>query len=94
MAQSGSQAPAGEAGLVDYALLVTLAAIWGGSFLFIKIAIDTIPPMTIAAGRIALAAAILYLAARIAGQRLPEAGRAPGSGSSVSPFSAMQYPSP
>lgn len=62
------------AGLKDYALLVTLAAIWGGSFLFIKLAIDTIPAMTIAAGRIALAAAILYLAARMAGQRLPAWG--------------------
>ncbi|RED51447.1 DMT family transporter [Aestuariispira insulae] len=76
MARTGSQAAATPAGWTDYALLVTLAAIWGGSFLFIKIAIDTIPPMTIAAGRIALAAGILYLAARIAGQRLPAFGQA------------------
>lgn len=66
---------ANPAGLRDYSLLVALAAIWGGSFLFIKLAVDTIPPATIAAGRIALAAAILYLAARAAGQRLPAFGR-------------------
>jgi len=34
----------------DYALLVMLAAIWGASFMFIKIAVVTIPPLTITAG--------------------------------------------
>lgn len=66
---------ANPVGIRDYGLLVSLAAIWGGSFLFIKLAVDTIPPATIAAGRIALAACILYLAARMAGQRLPAFGR-------------------
>ncbi|WP_259781886.1 DMT family transporter [Aestuariispira ectoiniformans] len=72
MASTDSTNPVG---IRDYGLLVCLAAIWGGSFLFIKLAVDTIPPATIAAGRIALAACILYLAARMAGQRLPAFGR-------------------
>ncbi len=55
----------------DYVLLVLLAAIWGGSFMFIKVAVETIPPITITAGRITIAAALLYVAARMAGQPLP-----------------------
>lgn len=57
--------------LKDYALLILLASIWGASFLFIKIAIDSIPPLTITAGRICLAAIILYTAMRFAGQQRP-----------------------
>ena len=36
----------------DYALLFLLGAIWGGSFFLIKLAVATIPPLTVAAGRI------------------------------------------
>ena len=34
------------AGFVDYALLFGLAALWGSSFIFIKISVDSIPPLT------------------------------------------------
>lgn len=52
-------------------MLVALAGIWGASFLFIKLAVATVPPITITAGRITLAAVILYAAARLAGQARP-----------------------
>lgn len=56
----------------DYAMLLLLASIWGASFLFIKIAVDTIPPLTITAGRISLAAVILFTAMKFAGQQRPK----------------------
>ncbi len=61
----------GQPGVRDYVLLVTLAAIWGSSFMFIKLAVVEIPPVTIAAVRIAIAAGILFVIARMAGQTLP-----------------------
>ena len=52
-----------------YALLVLLAAIWGASFTLIKVAVDTIPAVTLTASRLILAAAVLAVVALIAGQR-------------------------
>jgi len=43
----------------DYALLVALGAVWGSSFLLIKLAVATIPPITVATGRIAIGALVL-----------------------------------
>ena len=64
----------------DYVLLLTLSLIWGGSFAVIKIAVATVTPLTIAAGRIAIAFILLYALARAAGEVLPAlrdaAGRA------------------
>ena len=61
----------GQPGIRDYAMLLLLSAIWGSSFLFIKIAVDTVPAVTVTAVRIATGAAILFVAARMAGQSLP-----------------------
>lgn len=61
----------GQPGVRDYVLLVTLAAIWGSSFMFIRLAVVEIPPVTVAAVRIAIAALILFVVARMAGQTLP-----------------------
>jgi drug/metabolite transporter (DMT)-like permease len=41
-------------------LLFLLGAIWGTSFLFIKIIVSEIPPMTLVAGRTGLAALVLW----------------------------------
>jgi drug/metabolite transporter (DMT)-like permease len=61
----------GQPGVRDYVLLVILAAIWGSSFLFIKVAVAEIPAVTVATVRIVVAALILWLAARMAGQAMP-----------------------
>ncbi len=45
--------------LKGFATLVLLAMIWGSSFTFIKVALDAITPLSIAAGRISLAAIVL-----------------------------------
>jgi drug/metabolite transporter (DMT)-like permease len=54
----------------DYTLVVTLSLIWASSFLLIKIAIDEVPPVTMAAVRVLIAFVILYLLARLRGQPL------------------------
>ena len=63
------------AGLSDYALLLALSMIWGSSFLFIKLGVDTIPPATLTACRLGVAAALMVVIARLAGQSLPRDGR-------------------
>jgi drug/metabolite transporter (DMT)-like permease len=43
----------------DWLLLVGLSVLWGGSFFFAKVAVEDLPPLTLACGRVAVAAAIL-----------------------------------
>jgi drug/metabolite transporter (DMT)-like permease len=56
---------------VDYLLLLALSAIWGSSFLFIKLAVAAIPPMTLVAARLGLAALAMLLFLVATGRRLP-----------------------
>jgi drug/metabolite transporter (DMT)-like permease len=56
----------------DWLLLVTLSVLWGGSFFFAKIAVLELPPLTVALGRVGIAAAILVVLARATGVTLPE----------------------
>lgn len=58
---------------LDYCLLAFLALLWGSSFLLIKIAVETIPPLTLIAFRVTLAAAILLIVLKIKGGSLPNA---------------------
>lgn len=51
--------------LTDWVLLVALSIVWGGSFLFIGIAVKELPPFTIVLLRVALAAATLHIVLRI-----------------------------
>lgn len=52
-------------------LLLLLAALWGPSFLFIKIAIEDFPPMTLVTIRLMVAAIVLYGILRLNGKSLP-----------------------
>lgn len=56
-------------------LLLLLAALWGPSFLFIKVAVVEIPPITLILGRVGIAAVLLYLLLRLQGSNLPAPGR-------------------
>jgi len=49
-----------SAGLIDYALLFGLAALWGSSFIFIKISVDEIPPLTQTAYRLFIAMVLVF----------------------------------
>src|SRR3954453_19841925 len=55
----------------DWLLLAGLSLLWGGSFFFAKVAVLELPPLTVALGRVALAAAILLTLARATGVALP-----------------------
>ena len=45
--------------VADLVLLAVLATLWGASYTFIKISVETIPPVTLIAGRTLIAGAIL-----------------------------------
>jgi drug/metabolite transporter (DMT)-like permease len=59
----------------EIALLVLLSFIWGGSFTLIKIAVETIPPATVVATRVAVAAVLLILFIGWRGLDLPKDAR-------------------
>ncbi len=61
-------------GLNVFLWLVVLALLWGPSFLFIKVAVHDIPPLTLAAARVSLAAVLLYVVLRFQGRTLPRFG--------------------
>ena len=56
---------------VELLLLLLLATLWGGSYTFIKLGVATIPPVTLIAGRTAIAGLILLLIMHWRGLRLP-----------------------
>jgi drug/metabolite transporter (DMT)-like permease len=51
----------------DWLLLFLLSVLWGGAFFFGKVAIVEIPPLTLALGRVAIAAGVLAVFVRIGG---------------------------
>ncbi len=51
--------------------LLVLAALWGPSFLFIKVAVQDFPPLTLVSLRLGMAAVVLYAMLRLSGGRLP-----------------------
>lgn len=55
----------------ELALLGVLALLWGSSYLFIKIAVAEIPPVTLIAVRVTIAAAFLLAVMHWRGERLP-----------------------
>jgi drug/metabolite transporter (DMT)-like permease len=55
----------------DWLLLVALSLLWGASFYFAKVAVLEIPPLTLALGRVAIAAAVLAAVARAVGGPFP-----------------------
>lgn len=56
---------------LDWGLLALLGVIWGGAFLGVELALDSLSPIWVATGRIALAALLLLGIALIAGDSLP-----------------------
>lgn len=60
---------------VELGYLALLALLWGSSYLFIKIAVATIPPITLIAARVTIAALVLVAVVAWRGDRLPRDGR-------------------
>ncbi len=60
---------------VELSLLALLALLWGSSYLFIRVAVETIPPVTLIAVRVTIAALLLMGLVIRQGHRLPVEGR-------------------
>lgn len=60
---------------LEWSLLFVLSVLWGGSFFFVGVAVKTLPPFTIVALRVALAAVVLHSFILATGRRMPLAPR-------------------
>jgi drug/metabolite transporter (DMT)-like permease len=58
----------------QYILLLALSTVWGASYSFIKVGVETIPPVTLIAGRTLIAGILLIALMRILGIALPRDG--------------------
>ncbi|MGY4312180.1 drug/metabolite transporter (DMT)-like permease [Bradyrhizobium sp. JR3.5] len=58
----------------ELALLLALATLWGGSYIFIKLGVATIPPITLIAARTAIAGLLLLVIMRMRGVTMPMDG--------------------
>ncbi len=56
---------------LELALLGILATLWGASYSFIKVGVETIPPVTLIAARTLIAGALLLMVMRLRRLRLP-----------------------
>ncbi len=59
----------------EWGLLLALSVLWGGSFLFVGVAVRDLPPFTIIAARVGLAALALHLVLAATGRRIPAGPR-------------------
>ncbi|MBP1871112.1 drug/metabolite transporter (DMT)-like permease [Ensifer adhaerens] len=55
----------------EWAMLIALSMLWGGSFFFVGVTVKALPPFTIVALRVVLAAAALLIFLRFTGRRMP-----------------------
>ncbi len=60
---------------IDWLVFLTLGIIWGSSYLFIKLAVDTFGTFTLVSFRLLIGAALLWVVIRIAHQPLPRERR-------------------
>jgi drug/metabolite transporter (DMT)-like permease len=58
-------------GASDWALLIALSALWGGTFFFAEVALAEVRPLTLVFARVGIAAGALVLAVYGSGQRMP-----------------------
>jgi drug/metabolite transporter (DMT)-like permease len=57
--------------MVELALLALLATVWGASYSFIKVGVETIPPISFIAARTLIAGGLLFLVLSLRGVKLP-----------------------
>jgi drug/metabolite transporter (DMT)-like permease len=63
-------------GLFEWALLLVLSVLWGGSFFFSKVALEELPPFTVVLARVSIAAAALAVYLRLQGYVIPRSSEA------------------
>lgn len=66
----------GAMSALAWLLLIVLSVLWGGSFFFVGVAVAEIPPLTLVALRVAIAAAMLWAALPLLGTAPPRGARA------------------
>ena len=59
----------------DWAWLGALSGLWGSAFMFTKVAVESVPPVVVVAGRLAVAAVAMLALARWLGLALPRRAR-------------------
>lgn len=59
----------------EWAMLLSLSVLWGGSFFFTRVALSALPPFTLVLLRVGLAALILSAVMPLLGLRMPRTGR-------------------
>ena len=62
-------------GPLEWAMLLALSLLWGGSFFFTAVAVRELSPLTIVALRVGIAAVLLLGVMRLAGLGMPREGR-------------------
>ncbi len=81
----------------EWGFLTILSLLWGGSFLFVGVAVKELPPLTLVALRVGLAAAILWASAPLIGVSPPRSGKALaalivlGFGNNALPFTLISW---
>jgi drug/metabolite transporter (DMT)-like permease len=67
MRRHGQTAPS-----LEFGLLLLLGVLWGIPYALTKISLETIPPITLVAARVSLAAAALWIMAILLGRKFPQ----------------------
>ena len=62
-------------GPIEWALLLALSAVWGGSYFFVEVALGELGPITTAFGRVTLAALVLHAVVRLSGETMAQPRR-------------------
>ncbi|WP_207802654.1 DMT family transporter [Motiliproteus coralliicola] len=75
MASASNESINTAMGAQEWALLILLSVLWGGSFFFVGVAVTELPPLTIVTLRVALAAAALWGIALAMGLRPPTSAK-------------------
>jgi drug/metabolite transporter (DMT)-like permease len=60
---------------VVWALFIGLGFFWGSSYFWIKVGLETVPPLTLIAGRLVLASLFLWAVVLLTREPLPRSGR-------------------
>ncbi len=66
-----NKAIASTMGKTEWAMLLALSVLWGGSFFFVEIALNAFPPLTLVVLRVFFAATILWLYILMSGRKIP-----------------------
>lgn len=58
-------------GAREWAMLVALSVLWGGSFFFVGVAVREVPPLSLVLARVGIAALALWAVLAVSGARMP-----------------------